>query len=162
MVVPLTAVETLGGNINSRFATFTNLENDSSASARAYFFQLQIDEALTSFIGKGIGDKHYDWGIFTLLFNLGWFGTVFYMAGMLPLTIGLFRDCQDRSDTFFFASRAVVLSNIIQLPFGSVTGGILGMMLWGFLGISLSAQKYHRHQFAENSSLEVIQLPQSF
>lgn len=132
--------------ISSRFDTLSDLENDGSANIRRRYFSIHIVPALTSFVGKGIGDRHYDWGIFTFLFNLGWIGTIFYAGGLFALIFQLFQGNDSQNDKFLAAARAIVFSNILQLPFGSIMIDVLGIMLWGFLGIGLAARQYHQFQ----------------
>ncbi|MEM8502889.1 MAG: O-antigen ligase domain-containing protein [Cyanobacteria bacterium P01_D01_bin.1] len=132
--------------IGDRVGSLTRLQTDGSANIRLRTFGLLIDDALASFVGKGIGDRHYDWGIFIFLFNLGWFGTVFYAGGLLMLVLRLCQGNEGRNDKFVAAARAVVLSTIIQLPFGSVVIDSSGMMLWVMLSMGIAAKKYYREQ----------------
>ncbi len=132
--------------IGDRLESLTRLESDGSANIRLRTFGLLIDDALASFVGKGIGDRHYDWGIFIFLFNLGWFGTFFYAGGMLMLVLRLFQGNDGRNDKFVAVARAVVLSTIIQLPFGSVIIDSSGLMLWVMLGMGLAGRKYYQAQ----------------
>lgn len=132
--------------IGDRVESITRLQTDGSANIRIRTFGLLINDALASFVGKGIGDRHYDWGIFIFLFNLGWFGTVFYAGGLLMLVIRLFQGNEGRNDRFVAVTRAVVFSTIIQLPFGSVIIDSSGLMLWVMLGMGLAARKYYQAQ----------------
>lgn len=149
LVVPLVTIDPFEDKILIRLESLGDLSNDGSATVRRETFGLLLGPALSSFIGKGIGDKLYDWGIFAFLFNLGWIGSVFYMAGLGLLVCRLFQGPDGpeiRNDKFFYCSRAIVVSCLVQLPLGSVMAGVLGASLWGFLAIGLAAQKYYRQQ----------------
>ena len=127
--------------IGDRVESITSLQDDGSANIRLKTFALLINSALTSFVGKGIGDRHYDWGIFIFLFNLGWIGTVFYAGGLFMLVFQLFEGHEGRDDKFMAVTRAVVFSTIIQLPFGSVVIDSSGLMLWVMLGMGIAGEK---------------------
>ena len=147
LTVPLATAEPFNDKIFSRLETFSDLENDGSATVRKETFAILVGPALSSFIGKGIGDKLYDWGIFAFLFNLGWIGTIFYVGGMILLLVTLFGEIRYpaiKSDTFFYASRAITVSCLVQLPLGSVMAGVIGIFLWGSLSMGLAARKYYQ------------------
>lgn len=132
--------------IGDRIGSFSNLENDGSANTRLATFGQLVGPALTNLVGYGIGDRHYEWGIFTFLFNLGWIGTIFYVGGLIVLIVRLFEGNDGKHDKFVAAARAVVISTLIQLPFGSLMIDSSGFMLWLMLGVGIAAKKYHRDQ----------------
>lgn len=147
LVTPLVTIDPFADKILTRFETLGDLSNDGSATVRKDTFVLLVGPALSSFVGKGIGDKLYDWGIFAFLFNLGWIGTFFYVSGLGLLVFRLFHGVEPfalRDDSFFYCARAIVVSCIVQLPFGSVMAGVLGASLWSFLAMGLAAQTYYR------------------
>ncbi len=144
-IFPLATINSFSA-IGDRVGSLSNLETDGSANIRLTTFGLLIDSALTSFVGKGIGDKGYDWGIFIFLFNLGWIGTVFYAGGLFMLIFKLFEGNEGRDDKFMAVTRAVVLSTIIQLPFGSLIIDSSGLMLWVMLGMGIAGKKYYQEQ----------------
>ncbi|MBE9062322.1 O-antigen ligase domain-containing protein [cf. Phormidesmis sp. LEGE 11477] len=142
---PLASLDSFSA-IGERVGSFSNLGNDGSANTRLATFGLLVEPALTNLVGYGIGDRHYEWGIFTFLFNLGWIGTIFYVGGLIVLIIRLFEGQDSKHDKFVAAARAVVLSTMIQLPFGSLMIDSSGFMLWVMLGMGIAAKKYHREQ----------------
>ncbi|EDX86197.1 hypothetical protein S7335_3900 [Synechococcus sp. PCC 7335] len=139
--------------IGDRLGSFSNLENDGSANTRLATFGLLVGPALTNLVGYGIGDRHYEWGIFTFLFNLGWIGTIFYVGGLIVLIVRLFEGHDSKHDKFVAAARAVVISTLIQLPFGSLMIDSSGFMLWLMLGMGIAAKKYYREQRLYNPPL---------
>lgn len=146
LVVPLTTVEPFSEVINSRIATFSNLEEDGSLEGRKEIYNEYLWTALTSFVGEGIGGEGYDSAILGLLLNLGWIGTLFYMGGMLLLVFRLFQSSKTNGDLFVGTARAIVISALVRLPANGPTMGVSGVVLWGFLALGLAAQKYHQHQ----------------
>lgn len=146
LVVPLTTIEPFSKTINNRLSTFSNLEEDGSAKVRKENFEYQIDSALNSFTGEGIGGSFYDNTFLALLFNIGWFGTVFYMGGLLLLVFKLFRCSEGYFDPFTGATRAIVTSALVRLPVNAPIAGVSGVVLWGFLAMGLMAQNYYQHQ----------------
>jgi hypothetical protein len=147
LVIPLVTLEPFADNITSRFESFSNLEEDSSRNAREEIYKAFFDLALFSFIGTGLGGPFYDSAILALLLDLGWLGTLFYMGGLL---LPIVKICEPRgigSELFAGAARAVTLSTLAQIPLGNPLVEIQGIVLWGFLGISLAARQYYRSSY---------------
>jgi hypothetical protein len=145
-VVPFTMVEPFATVIRSRIESFSTLEEDGSADARADTYEQNLDEALGSFMGHGLGSFDSDSGILNLLFNLGWFGIAFYIGGILLITFKLFNTSVSRHDTFFSTGRAIVAATLAQLPLGGPLGGAQGMILWSFMGLCMAGLHYHRYR----------------
>lgn len=157
-LMPLVTMESFSDNISSRFDTFLNLESDSSANARQQRYSDLLGLALTSFVGKGIGAKSFDIGgslpfdssldsaILALLLQLGWFGSIFYISGLLLLLFSLFHGSENRLDPFLNAARAISFGSFAQIAFSMPFLGEEGTFLWGFLGIGLAAKKYYSCQ----------------
>jgi len=146
LVLPLATIEPFSNSINERLSTFSNLEQDGSAKVRKENFEYQIDSALTNFTGEGIGGSFYDNTFLALLFNLGWFGTVFYMGGLLLFVFRLFQCSEGHFDPFTSVTRAIVISALVRLPVNAPIAGVSGVVLWGFLAMSLMAENYYKHQ----------------
>jgi hypothetical protein len=125
-------------NIRRRFATFSDLENDGSGQKRLASFGELIVPALKSFFGEGIGDKSYDNGILAMLFNFGWFGSSFYMGGLIALLWLVWSNKHILFDPFLAASRAIATAVLAQFPLGGTTNSAQGTILWIFLGISIA------------------------
>ena len=151
-IISLTNIEPFSEVINARFDSFSNIENDGSAVARKETYSQLLIPALTSFFGYGIGNMPnlgfpLDSTILTMLFSVGWFGTIFYMGGWILLSLKLFRGSEIGADTVASTARAVVASAFFMLFFTpAIFAGILGVVMWGFLGMGMAAQKYYRHQ----------------
>lgn len=157
-LIPLISMDSFSDNISSRFDTFLNLEGDASANARQDRYGDLLGLALSSFTGKGIGAKSFDVvgnlpfdssldsAILATLLQLGWFGTIFYISGLILLLVSLFQGSVYRLDPFLNATLAISVSSIAQVPFSMPFLGEEGTILWGFLGISMAAKKYYYHQ----------------
>ena len=134
-VIPFTTMDAFSDDISERLGSLSSIEEDGSANTRAYWFSIHVGNALTSWLGEGIGGKIYDWGIFTPLFVLGWLGTIFYLSGVLLLLLRLYIGTEDRSDAFISIARAVAIANFVMLPLGNPTLEVQGVIFWGFLGM---------------------------
>ncbi len=145
-VVPLVTLEPFSDVISSRFSTFTELEEDGSAEARQETYSEVINDALNSYLGGGIGGPSHDSGILSTLLDLGWFGTICYMSGILLLLCSLFQGYEARTDPFVSAARATALSTFIQLPLGKPHVEVQGMILWSFISLGIAAKKYYKYQ----------------
>jgi len=131
--------------LNERFSTFSNLEEDRSATVRQQTFERTIGLALTSFIGSGIGGPSFDSGIISGLLDLGWIGVIPYLAGMFFIFIKIFSINKLFNDSFAIAARSIAFSTVLQLPLGRPHVEVQGMVLWGFLGFALAAVKFQEH-----------------
>ncbi len=145
-VVPLATLEPFSEFLNARLSTFTELETDNSAQIRQETFSQLIDNALNSYLGGGIGGPTHDSGILSILLDLGWFGTLFYLSGILLLLFSVFQGYETRSDQFACAARAIAFSTFIQIPLGLPHIEAQGMILWSFLSLGIAAQKYNLYQ----------------
>lgn len=144
-VIPLTLIEPFGTVISERLQTFTDLESDTSYNGRLGIYQTKLDQALTNFIGSGLGGiwENADSAIIDTLVSLGWIGTLFYVSGLCLLLTNLFRCSEVRADTFASASRAISLSIFVMLIFSSLMLGLAGTVFWGFLSMGMAANLYH-------------------
>ncbi|NEP52350.1 MAG: O-antigen ligase domain-containing protein, partial [Moorea sp. SIO3C2] len=166
-IVPLTTIEPFSEVIGSRLATFSDLGNDHSAEVRQQIYEESLGKALSMALGNGIGNTFtieqgeirsvvIDSGILDMFFTLGWFGTLPYMCGLLLLVYSVFQYPEIRRDSFMSTARAIGLSNLIGLPIGSAMLGVGGCYIWGFLGLTMAAHKYHQHQNKLSSEMESI------
>ena len=157
-VFPLTTIEPFSEKINSRFQTFSNLEEDSSFKARSGNYDKNISLALSNWLGNGIGNvwsvndngvlqqEVVDSGILDIFFTLGWFGAVPYISGLVLIFLSVLQYSEARFDPFMSAARAISISFCAQLIFGSSIIGPSGLFVWAFFGISMAAHKYYQHQ----------------
>ncbi|KJH69967.1 O-antigen ligase family protein [Aliterella atlantica] len=159
-VLPLATIEPFSEIISARLETFTNLQKDTSYNERSELYEKNVELAFSSGLGRGIGSKYYvneegllqevtlDSGILDIFFTLGWFGAIPYIGGMALVVFELFKSDVGRSDAFASAARAIGLSILAQLLFGSVMLALSGVVFWSFLGIGMAANKYHQNEKA--------------
>jgi hypothetical protein len=157
-VVPLATIEPFGSIISDRFESFSNLEKDQSYQDRSANYERNINIALSNVLGNGIGGTWVidedgkliqivlDSGILDTFFALGWFGALPYLGGLFMLLYNVYQGSEARSDSFANAARSISLAIVFQLVFSSLMISLGGIVLWGFLGLSLGAKKYYQHQ----------------
>ena len=150
LVVPLVSIEPLSSKITPRLRSLTETQEDGSYQARVKGYSQLLDDALTEVVGQGLGFElessnlgSQDSGILTLLFSLGWLGTFPYVAGILLMFYTLFQGAEAQFDEFASAARAIALGIFAQIGLNVAMIGVVGMVLWGFLGIALAASRYH-------------------
>lgn len=153
LVLPLTAIDPFAEVINTRLQSLFNISNDISFNARSVGYNTALGMALSELVGQGLGGVIIsdflganDSGILSLLFLLGWLGTLPYLSGLLLLLLSLTRKIEGGDDTFAAASRAIAFGTFAQIGLNESMLGVFGMVLWGFLGIALAAQRYYLHQ----------------
>ena len=150
LVVPLASVEPLASEIAPRLESLSNTQEDGSYQARLDGYNELLGEALTEGVGRGLGTVvessrlgSQDSGILTLLFSLGWMGTIPYITGVFLIFFKLFEGTEGSIDTFASAARAIAFGIFAQMGLNVSMVGVVGMVLWGFLGIGLAASRYH-------------------
>lgn len=148
LVTPLATMEQFSEKFGDRFTTFSNIEEDRSFQVRQETFRNTIDDALTNFVGDGIGTPGMDSAVLSTLISLGWFGTICYVSGLIMLVFMLFKDDNNSHNFFVSTARAVVMTCLVRIPVNSsTTRGVGGMLLWGFLALAIASQKYHQRAF---------------
>lgn len=146
-VIPLTTVLPFADGLTSRLESFSNLENDTSANDRKALYQGLLNVALSEGFGQGLGSgEAIDSGILVILLTFGWFGTIFYLGGIILLLFNLLQGSEGKIDPFASAARAISIGLIGIIFFGSPTLSIYGMFFWGFSALGMAARKYYQHQ----------------
>jgi hypothetical protein len=140
-LIPLVGMEEFRDLIQSRLETLNDIGNDGSASGRAANFVSVLDMALLSLLGAGIGGSTFDNGLLCMLMNLGWIGTIPYIIGIGTIFGSL---AKNNSSASIPIIRAVIVSCLIRLPVNTPMLEASGMILWGFLGLGLSALAYEQ------------------
>lgn len=153
LVIPLAITEPFSEVISGRMESLFAVQQDESYSARSEGYSQLLGLAVTEFVGKGLGGVFSsnplggnDSGVLTLLFLLGWVGTLPYVAGLVLMLLRIAQPIEGGIDPFVATSRAIVLGAFVQIGLNNVMLGVFGMVLWSFLGILLAAQRYYWHQ----------------
>ncbi|MDJ0692109.1 MAG: O-antigen ligase domain-containing protein [Xenococcaceae cyanobacterium MO_188.B32] len=153
-VVPLTVMEPFSTVISSRIETLSNSpEDDFSYQQRAQGYSELLNVALSQFVGKGLGYHiesdsigSNDSSILSILFSLGWVGGIPYLGGLFMLLLRLMQGPERRFDPFASCAFAIVLGIFVQLGLNMIFNSSLGMVIWGFIGIGMAANKYYFYQ----------------
>jgi hypothetical protein len=155
IILPVTTVEPFSTVIGERIETLINTSSDYSLKARKGAFDLLIGHALVEFVGYGLqspikpnielGNQYVvgDNGFLVLLFAMGWMGTLPYISSLI-LSISVIRQaCLKNKDLVLYASYAIIWGQLSQVFFKNVFIGTFAMILWGFIGIGISARNYY-------------------
>ena len=157
-LLPFIAVGPVTQIVNARFQTFGSLGTDVSLRARISAYEQVLPDAALNFLGEGLGSTGvasglassgdpqggYDSGVINIFITLGSVGAVVYAIGMAMLFASAFPR-RKPSGEFLVATYSVAISVLTQLAFFSAQVGVTGMLLWGFLGLTLAGQMHARH-----------------
>jgi len=156
LIVPLVTMEPFAEVINGRLESFSNPEDDVSLQGRTEGYNDALQLAVMEVTGQGLGSVGpktdlgaSDSGILPLLFSLGWAGAIPYIGGILLILFQLMQNKDKGKDPFSCAARAIALGTLSQVWFNNVFSDVLGLVLWGFLGIGLAANQYYSSQRLE-------------
>jgi hypothetical protein len=161
VVLPLTTIEPFSTVISSRVQTLFQGQQDGSFVDRSIGYTNLLNDALVEVEGRGIGyvirDANIggnDSGILTLLLNLGWFGTIPYVAGLALLISSVMQGREAAIDPFVGACRAIVLATVSQISLNTVMLAPFGLVLWGFIGLAAAARLYYQQQIPHSTTIE--------
>ena len=146
LMIPLATMEPFTSTITSRLSSLTTISDDGSLKERQFLYNALIDEALTTYVGKGLGSGGFDSAILAMLFDLGWIGAIPYIGSLLLIIISVFKSSKNPQDIFASVIRAVIVSGVFFLFAGATMKGAAGMLLWGFLGLGLAGSKYFYYE----------------
>jgi hypothetical protein len=146
----------VGGRIERRFQTFTNLAEDRSLAARDASFGDILGLIRDEPFGRGLGatgsakrlavggTATFDNGLLNVFFSLGWAGGLLYLGGTLVLLGGVLRSFEPRNDPIPKVARAVGCATLAALASLNTLVGVSGVIFWGFVGLSISARAWYR------------------
>ena len=150
LVIPLLTIEPFSTTIYARLGTFSDVQNDTSYGDRLSGYTELIGLAFSQVLGKGMGYEitgsslgSRDSGLLSMLFSLGWVGTLPYLSGAFLLLAKLLQGIEGRSDIFLGAATAIAFGSFAQIGFNIATAGIIGIVFWSFLGIGLAGKQYY-------------------
>lgn len=156
VIVGALVASPLGERIDRRFQTFTSLEEDKSLAVREATAAMVMEMILTEPFGRGLGatgsakrlatsgTETFDNGLLNLFFTLGWFGGLLYLGGTLMMLAGIMRRFEPREDPIPKVARAVSFATFAALASFNTLIGVSGVMLWGFVGLSIGAKSCYR------------------
>jgi O-Antigen ligase len=145
--IPLAISSPIFDVIASRILTLSSGQEDGSAMERQRIYAELFNSVIGEIIGKGMGGSSIvDAGLLDILNTLGWFGLLFYGVGVYLLFYSLFSYAEARFDPFMNASRSIVASIFVTIPFNNSMILLPGVLFWGFGGMVLAANRYYCHQ----------------
>jgi hypothetical protein len=146
-LIPLASSGPIFDAIASRISTLSSGGEDGSALERQRIYSELFNNVVGEVIGKGMGGMSIvDAGLLDILNTLGWVGLLFYGVGVYLLFYSLFSYAEARFDPFMNASRSIVASIFVTIPFNNSTILLPGVLFWGFGGMVLAANRYYCHQ----------------
>jgi hypothetical protein len=147
LLIPLTSMPEFSSVINNRVSSLSNLENDSSATARKNTYQSLVNEIVYNPIGQGITKAAaIDSAFLTIGTSLGWIGGLPYLGSLLLLVAQIGTNKRRASDSFTKAAESIVLGLFFQLAFGPICLALPGMVLWSFLGMITASRLYYSNR----------------
>ena len=158
IILPVISIEPFSTTITERIATFDDTDTDGSLNSRREALFLLIGHAATEFVGGGLENpitpgvvvsKEYvigDNGMLVIFFALGWIGGLPYLLSLTLLIFQIRQACLKNQDLVLQATYAIILGHVSQILFKSLTIGGFAMVLWGFIGMGMSARNYYLSQ----------------
>ena len=153
--VPLALKSPLADPISDRFSdrveTLGSVNEDGSFQARSSLYADAPGMIMKAPLGKGLGTVSYDSGWITIFIQLGWFGGIVYVVGLLMVffsALGLRRDTLDHFSTFALTSTLV---SMLLMFAGSQQGGAMGTFMWTFFGM-VHASSYYNGQAVQRDT----------
>lgn len=156
-ILPLLTVGPVADTINERVATISDIDKDNSFRARVEFYQETALPSLFNPVGEGLGstgrstkldaeggvgelseNAAFDSGILEIPFVLGWPGSLLYLGGMAWLVSYALRS-RNSEDSFAVIGCSIVVGILVQLVFNDMVVGVVGMLVWTFVGLAIAA-----------------------
>lgn len=173
LALPVLSLNAFRESISSRFASFANLDEDSSVKQRLLLSNLATQAIGARAEGEGLGatgggtklgtatgrQASIDNGFLEIFYVLGWPGGSLIMVGLIGqlLTLARFRD--SRYDAFANSARACVWALLSVLLIGDIFSGSVGAMFWGAYGFACCA---HAYNYATGKGLRSREIAREF
>jgi hypothetical protein len=141
LILPIAIATSFLEVIQTKFSTFSNLEDDASANVRQSAYA-ENTSTLYNFLGDGISQLNMDSSIFNLLGELGWVGGIPYLLGLFGLLVACWKISIKSTDNFSRLTVAAAITCIVRIPVNSTFVGVSGLMLWGSLAFCVAGAKY--------------------
>lgn len=157
LAAPLTAIPAFRNTIVTRMSTLGSISSDNSFIKRVQFSAQNANEIVQTAEGNGLGTtggaikltrvqvgvRSLDNGFLELFYLFGWPGGMMFLLGIAALLYQSFMFAEARRDTFASAVRAAAMALVSILPIGDVFTGSTGTLLWGMMGLGISAHAFH-------------------
>ena len=153
-LLPFLADPRVAPLVKDRMQTFADLGHDDSFGSRADMYGELIGQSIENPAGFGLSNQTVwqntpiDSGIISMLFSLGWLGTLLFAAGVASIFLAL-RNCPG-TDPFMVAGRAIATAIFVQIVGGNTFIGINAVIFWMFVGMNLSGNRVYETENARN------------
>jgi hypothetical protein len=142
------ALEPVRDTLQSRFQSFTNIEDDTSFQDRLNGSEQMVAYVMEEPLGMGLGtmDANFlgktplgprDSGLWEILLSLGWVGGLVYLGALALLVWNSCMPGVPRSTTEVLAG-CITVGLVSQLALGSVMVGVAGCTIWVFAAIAIA------------------------
>jgi hypothetical protein len=147
LAIPVVTSGPFSEKISGRIQTLSDVKNDNSFQGRQENMIASFERDLFNVLGSGIGLGLADNAFLGLFFSLGWIGVSLYVSALVSLSLKLFLNSENKLNLFSSTARAIVASCLIRMPANSTSIlGVGGVILWGFLGLTIASQKHYQEQ----------------
>jgi hypothetical protein len=153
-LLPFVADPRIAPLVTDRMETFADLGHDESFGSRVDMYGELINESIENPAGFGLSNQTVwhstpiDSGIISMLFSLGWLGSLLFGVGILSI-LSTRRACSE-TDTFMLAGRAIAIAILGQVIGGNIFVGINGMVFWMFVAMIFSGQRLSEAEDVQN------------
>jgi hypothetical protein len=147
-LLPLLSDPRMANVIGDRVKTFTDLREDESFGDRLEMYRVLTNDVTDNPFGHGLKNLEsshgmaVDSGILTVVFSLGWLGSLLFAAGIVSLFL-MKKSWMATSDEFPGIAKAIMIAILVQVIGGNVFVSVTGAMFWMLAGMYLAAGKYH-------------------
>ena len=157
--LPLLRVGPIAESVNTRFESLDNISSDSSYRARLTLYTDMASFLIRNPLGLGMGSTgvatdlndegggvlNLDSGVIAVPYTFGVLGTLYYAGGVLWL-FGLALARLSHLGTFGTTCLSIAVAGLSQVVFGNAWVGVMGVILWFFLCLTLSSHEHEQDQ----------------
>jgi hypothetical protein len=145
LVYPMMLNPQIAAVVTDRLQTLQSTRQDESFQDRSEEYRALLTSLAADPFGEGLSNAEYfhgyvmDSGIIRILYSCGWTGTVIFLTGIAFSLRGM-PSGRNSADPIAPICRAVAIAMIFEQLSGNTFVGLSGIILWAFIGLSLSLQ----------------------
>jgi hypothetical protein len=149
IAVPILSVGPIATLVTHRFASISNIQNDSSAHGRAHLYESFFVTAVSQPIGNGFGSLgvaaklttgqniDFDSGLLELPFIFGWVGGLVFLWAIVQISLRILANYLQGKDPVTVAASGLFFAMLAVLLFGQVFQGPEGIIIWTAAALAL-------------------------
>jgi hypothetical protein len=143
-LVPLVSDPRVANAVGDRVNTFSDIGHDESFGSRIDMYRMLLNQSAQNSAGFGLSNEvrwhntAIDSGIISMLFSLGWLGTLLFAAG-IAYVLGRCSQRLEVQDEFALVGQSIMTALLAQSLSGPVFVGVNGILFWMFAGMNLSS-----------------------